>query len=48
MSGTGKLRLEVVLAAIDKATRPIRSVMGSSKGLSKQLRDTRDQLKAVN
>lgn len=48
MSGTGKLRLEVVLAAIDKATRPIRSVMGSSKGLSKQLRDTCDQLKAVN
>lgn len=48
MSGTGKLRLEVVLAAIDKATRPIRSVMGSSKGLAKQLKDTRDQLKAVN
>ncbi|WP_137936095.1 phage tail tape measure protein [Chitinivorax sp. B] len=42
------LRLEVVLAALDKATKPIKAVLQSSTGLSKQLKATRDQLKALN
>ena len=39
------LKLQVVLAAIDKATAPIRRVMQSSSGLGKQLKETRDQLR---
>ncbi|WP_243694715.1 phage tail tape measure protein [Crenobacter luteus] len=42
------LKLEVILSAIDKATRPIKTVMGSSQGLSRQLRDTKDKLRDLN
>ncbi|GGY03705.1 phage tail tape measure protein [Paludibacterium paludis] len=48
MSDIRNLRLEVVLAAIDKATKPIRSVMTSTSGLSKQLKETRDRIKELN
>lgn len=48
MSSIRNLKLEVVLAAIDKATKPIKAVMGSSSGLSKQLKDTKDKLKDLN
>ncbi|MXR38004.1 phage tail tape measure protein [Craterilacuibacter sinensis] len=48
MSNIRNLKLEVVLSAIDKATRPIKAVMGSSSGLSKQLKDTKDKLKDLN
>lgn len=41
------LQLQVVLNAIDKATRPIKAVMDSSSGLGKQLKQTRDQLKGL-
>jgi len=42
------LNLTVHLAAIDKATAPIRSIMQGSGKLAKQLQATRDQLKALN
>lgn len=48
MSSIRNLKLEVLLSAIDKATRPIKAVMGSSQGLSKQLKQTRDRLKELN
>ncbi|MEH6490742.1 phage tail tape measure protein [Halopseudomonas sp.] len=41
------LKLQVVLAAIDKATAPIKKVMGSSAGLAKSLKETRDTLKGL-
>ncbi|MCG9124276.1 phage tail tape measure protein [Laribacter hongkongensis] len=47
MSIGRNLRLEVVLSAIDRATRPIRQVMGSSQNLTSQLKATKDQLKAL-
>lgn len=40
------LKLEVVLQAIDRATRPIRAVTQGSVGLGRALKDSRDQLKA--
>ncbi|WP_054287168.1 phage tail tape measure protein [Gulbenkiania mobilis] len=48
MSSIRNLKLEVILSAIDKATRPIKAVMGSSSGLSKQLKETKDRLKDLN
>jgi TP901 family phage tail tape measure protein len=48
MSSVRNLKLEVILSAIDKATRPIKAVMGSSQGLSKQLKETKDRLKDLN
>lgn len=48
MSGIRNLKLEVILSAIDKATRPIKTVMGSSQGLSRQLKETKDRLKELN
>lgn len=41
------LQLQVVLSALDKATGPIKSIMNSSSGLGKQLKQTRDQLKGL-
>ncbi len=42
-----ELRLQVILAAIDKATGPIRKVMGSSGDLAKSVKAARDQLKGL-
>lgn len=42
------LKLEVILSAIDKVTKPIKAVMSSSSGLSKQLKETKDKLKELN
>lgn len=42
------MKLEVVLAAIDKATRPIKAVLGSTASLSRQLQETRNRLKALD
>ena len=42
------LRLEVILQAVDKATGPLRQAMKSSGALAKQLKDTKDQLKALD
>ncbi|WOD12777.1 phage tail tape measure protein [Pseudomonas sp. NyZ704] len=42
-----KLKLEVVLQALDRATKPIRAVTKGSVGLGQQLKATRDQLKQL-
>lgn len=41
------LKLQVVLAAIDKATAPIKSIMQGSIGLARTLKSTRDTLKGL-
>lgn len=42
-----ELKLQVVLAAIDKATAPIRGIMQGTAGLGQQLRQTRDELRQL-
>ncbi|KWC11185.1 hypothetical protein WL48_08680 [Burkholderia ubonensis] len=42
------LRLEVVLKALDHASRPIREIAGRNRTLAKDLRDTRARLKELN
>lgn len=41
------LKLQVVLAAIDKATSPIKSIMQGSIGLARTLKSTRETLKGL-
>ncbi|WP_454838706.1 phage tail tape measure protein [Pseudomonas hormoni] len=41
------LRMEVILQAIDRATRPIRAVTQGSVGLGRALKESRDQLKQL-
>lgn len=41
------LNLQVRLAAIDKATRPIRAIMQGSEGMARQLKASRDALKGL-
>lgn len=41
------LRMEVVLQAIDRATRPIRAITQGSVGLGRALKESRDQLKVL-
>lgn len=41
------LKLEVILAAIDKATGPIKAVMAGSKGLSSAVKEAKDRLKEL-
>lgn len=41
------LRLEVVLKAVDRATRPIKAITGSSTGLARTLKETREALKGL-
>lgn len=41
------LKLEVVLQALDRATKPIRSITQGSVGLGRELKTTRDQLKQL-
>lgn len=41
------LKMEVILQAIDRATRPIRAVTQGSVGLGRALKESRDQLKAL-
>ena len=41
------LRMEVILQAIDRATRPIRAVTQGSVGLGRVLKESRDQLKQL-
>lgn len=48
MSGIRNLKLEVILQAVDRATRPLKAVMQGSKGLSRAVKESRDQLKALN
>ncbi len=41
------LKMEVILQAIDRATRPIRAITQGSVGLGRTLKESRDQLKAL-
>ncbi len=41
------LRLEVVLKAVDRATKPIKAVTGGSVGLARTLKQTREALKGL-
>ena len=47
MSDARRLRLEVVLQAVDKATRPLQRLLGTNKDLARTVKATRDQLKAL-
>lgn len=47
MAGNRSLRLEVILAAIDRATAPIKAISGSSKGLAAATRQARDRLREL-
>ncbi|MGB9669945.1 MAG: phage tail tape measure protein [Halothiobacillaceae bacterium] len=42
-----KLKLEVVLQALDRATKPIRAITKGSVGLGQELKATREQLKQL-
>ncbi|MCY1204536.1 phage tail tape measure protein [compost metagenome] len=48
MSTPRNLKLEVLLQAVDRVTRPFRSMMGSSSELARAVKATRDQLKDLN
>ena len=43
-----KLKLEVLLAAIDKVTRPLKAIQTGSSETAKALKATKDQLKELN
>ncbi|MDC6293998.1 phage tail tape measure protein [Ralstonia pseudosolanacearum] len=45
MSDARRLRLEVLLAAVDKATRPLRNLMSTNNDLARAVKATRAQLK---
>src|SRR5438445_9354995 len=47
MSADRNLRLEVILQAVDRVTRPFRTMMGSSSELARKVKATRDQLKEL-
>ncbi|GIX38008.1 MAG: hypothetical protein KatS3mg127_1247 [Silanimonas sp.] len=47
MSASRDLRLQVILSAIDRATGPLRKVMGGSSALAKALKATQGQLKEL-
>ena len=42
------LKMEVILQAIDRATRPIRAVTQGSIGLGRALKESREQLKSLD
>lgn len=42
------LRLQVILSAVDKFTKPFKSAQASNKKLAKTLRQSRQQLKELN
>ena len=48
MSDARRLRLEVVLQAVDKATRPLQRLLGANKDLARAVKQGRDQLSALN
>ncbi len=45
MSNDRRLRLEVILAAIDKATGPMKAITGNSKGMARAVKEARDRLR---
>ncbi|WP_413708062.1 phage tail tape measure protein [Ralstonia sp. Ralssp110] len=48
MSDARRLRLEVVLQAVDKATRPVQRLLDANKDLARAVKQGRDQLTALN
>jgi phage-related tail protein len=42
------LRLQVVLNAVDKLTRPFKNAQAGSKELASAIRQTREQIKRLN
>lgn len=48
MSADRNLKLEVILQAVDRVTRPFRTIMGSSSDLARTVKATRDQLRELN
>ncbi|WP_273974839.1 hypothetical protein, partial [Serratia ureilytica] len=42
---SNNVRLQVLLKAVDQASRPFKSIQTASKSLSAQIRDTRQNLK---
>ncbi|QIY78353.1 phage tail tape measure protein [Chromobacterium violaceum] len=42
-----KLKLEVILAAVDKMTRPLKQAMAGNKELARAVKESRDQLKQL-
>lgn len=47
MSDARRLRLEVVLQAVDKATRPVRDLLKANNELARSMKATRDHMKAL-
>ena len=47
MSAARSLKLQVVLAAVDKITRPIKDATASSTGLARSLKETRAKIKDI-
>ena len=47
MSDARRLRLEVILQAVDKATRPFRNLQKNNNELARSMKATRDQMKAL-
>lgn len=47
MSDARRLRLEVVLQAVDRATRPFRSLLTANNELARSMKATRDHMKAL-
>ena len=45
---SNNLRLEVLLKAVDQATRPLKSILTASKTLSGDIRDTQKGLRDLN
>lgn len=45
MSTAQSLRLQVILGAVDTLTKPLRSMLDSSHGLSRSVKETRDRLR---
>lgn len=45
---TDRLRLQVVLAAVDRMTRPLREVAGASRNAGRALQEARSRLKELN
>lgn len=48
MSNSKDLRLQVVLNAVDRLTRPLKSVQASNKRLASAIKATKDQIKKLN
>ncbi|CAJ0704009.1 phage tail tape measure protein [Ralstonia holmesii] len=47
MSDARRLRLEVVLQAVDRATRPVRDLLKANNELARSMKATRDHMKAL-